>query len=122
MLLYEIFEYRQILTVNKGLYTRVSRAMQVATLALGDTGLAVFQEISIKVSFISAQNPLLPEGYSNSPTYRVFAAERQSLLAKNYIKRARHWCFYFFPCSRVAQASNLKLGSLFGSPLVLRFP
>ena len=44
-------------------------------------GLAALQEISIKVSFISTQNPLLPDGYSKLPKYSVFAGERQSLLA-----------------------------------------
>ena len=92
MRLYEIFEYRQILTGNNDLYSRVSRTRQEATLAWGDTGLAALQEISIKVSFISAQNPVLPCGYSNLPTHRVFTEERQSLLAKNYINHARHWC------------------------------
>ena len=44
-------------------------------------GLAALQEISIKVSFISTQNPLLPDGYSKLPKCSVFAGERQSLLA-----------------------------------------
>ena len=107
-------------TVNNDLYRRVSRPRQVATLASSDIGLATFQEISITVSFISAQNPLLPDGYSNLPTYSVFAEETRILLAKNYTNRAGNWCFYFFPCSHVKHASNLKLGGLFNSPRVLR--
>ena len=46
------------------------------------TGMAALQEVSTKVSFFSTQNPLLPDGYSNLPTYCVFTEERQSLLAK----------------------------------------
>ena len=71
----------------------------MATLASGDTGLATFQEISVKFSFSSAPNPLLHDGYSNLPTYSVFTEERKSLPAKNciYINRARHWRCYFFP-------------------------
>ena len=53
MWLNEIFEYRQILTVSNDLDSRVSRERQVATVS-GDAGLVLLQEISIKVSFISA--------------------------------------------------------------------
>ena len=95
-----------------------NNTIQMATLESSNTGLAALQEISIKVSFISAQNPLLPDGYSNLPTYNVFTEERPSLLAKNCMNRGRHWCYYFFRCSCFMQASNLRLGSLSGSPYV----
>ena len=85
------------------------KRMLVVTLASRDTGLNALQEISIQVSFISAQNPLLPDGYSNLQTYSVFTEERPSLLAKNYrpMNRARHWCRFFFPCSCFTQASDV---------------
>ena len=77
----------------------------MATLALGDTGLAALQELSIKVILSSTQNPLLPDGYSNLPTYSVFTEEKLSLLAKRPSPRQGLLAL-------VTQVSNLKLGSL----------
>ena len=68
---------------SQGVHSRYSLESLLARGLRGNlaAGLAALQEISIKVSFISTQNPLLPDGYSKLPKCSVFAGKRQSLLA-----------------------------------------
>ena len=44
--------------------------------------MAALQEISIKVSFFSTQNSLLPDRYSQTPIRSDFTEERQGVLAQ----------------------------------------
>ena len=61
--------------------SRFSRIGKITDVVAAATLEWLRSEKSVKVSFFSTQNPLLPDLYSNLTTYSAFTEDRQNLIA-----------------------------------------